>query len=64
MRTVIAFPGTRPVAPRLKPDSRDGSARPRQESADIVILPVVRVERHDARLPGPVMPLGSGRRAH
>ncbi|MFG1298320.1 hypothetical protein V5F49_00855 [Xanthobacter sp. V3C-3] len=64
MSTVIAFPGTRPVAPRLRPDDRGDGTRAQRREADIVILPVVRIERHEARLPGPVMPLGNGRRAH
>lgn len=69
MSTVIAFPGTRPVAPRIRTDRRASAQHRRPEGADIVILPVVRVERHEARLPGPVMPgsgmpFGGGRRAH
>lgn len=69
MSTVIAFPGRHPVAPRIRPERRESAQPRRPKGADIVILPVVRVERHEARLPGPVMPgsgmpLGSGRRAH
>lgn len=52
MNTVIAFPDT------ARQPARRGSSRPdrgtsRPEGAEIVILPVVRIERHVSALPGP-----------
>lgn len=58
MSTVIAFPDARSLPVRR------GSSRPRPsdgvraEGAEIVILPVVRIERHVSALPGPTPEAG------
>ncbi|MDI4658978.1 hypothetical protein [Xanthobacter autotrophicus] len=63
MSTVIAFPDAWTLAAR-RPAARSRDAdEVRTESAEIVILPVVRVERYDAHLPGPVPRSNNGRRA-
>ncbi|MDI4663899.1 hypothetical protein K9U40_06095 [Xanthobacter autotrophicus] len=62
MSTVIAFPDVHTLAPRRGPGRSRDAEEVRPEGADIVILPVVRVERYEAQLPGPV-PRTSGRRA-
>ncbi|MFG1191921.1 hypothetical protein [Xanthobacter flavus] len=52
MNTVIAFPDTaRQPARRGSSRADRGGSRP--EGAEIVILPVVRIERHVSALPGP-----------
>lgn len=62
MSTVIAFPDASTLAATLATRRpRDGDA-PRSDGANIVILPVVRVERYEARLPGPVPRSNNGRR--
>ncbi|MFG1372564.1 hypothetical protein V5F32_10350 [Xanthobacter oligotrophicus] len=63
MSTVIAFPDAWTLAERrATARNRDGD-EVRPEGADIVILPVVRVERYEAQLPGPVPRSNNGRRA-
>ncbi|MFG1361804.1 hypothetical protein [Xanthobacter versatilis] len=63
MSTVIAFPDAWTLAARrATPRNRDGD-EVGSKGADIVILPVVRVERYEARLPGPVPRSNNGRRA-
>lgn len=56
MSTVIAFPEMRTAPPRREQMRHaTGDAQPSQARvAEIVILPVVRIERHVSALPGPV----------
>lgn len=63
MNTVIAFPdAARQAARRGSPRPDGGSGRP--EGAEIVILPVVRIERHTSALPGPTPQAGPVFRPH
>ena len=62
MSTVIAFPDAPTLASRRAPARGRDADEARTEGADIVILPVVRVERYEAQLPGPVPRSNNGRR--
>jgi hypothetical protein len=65
MNTVIAFPDT-PRQPVRRGSSRSDRGN-RPEGAEIVILPVVRIERHVSALPGPTPdaePFFRPRRSH
>lgn len=64
MSTVIAFPAAGTVPVRRGTTKRRGGDGRRREGAEIIILPVVRIERHDAKLPGPVQFGSGGRRTH
>lgn len=61
MSMVIAFPAAGNVSVRRGTARRRERDGPRRDGAEIVILPVVRIERHEAPLPGPVQ-MGSGAR--
>ncbi|MET3353218.1 hypothetical protein V5F34_04375 [Xanthobacter autotrophicus] len=63
MSTVIAFPDASTLASRRPPARSRDADDIRSPGADIVILPVVRVERYEAPLPGPVPFSTNGRRA-
>lgn len=64
MSTVIAFPAADTVPVRRGATKRRDLEGGRREGAEIIILPVVRIERYDAPLPGPVQFGSGGRRTH
>lgn len=65
MSTVIAFPVTGRAQPARRGAERKQTteAEPRTD-AQILILPVVRIERYEALLPGPVQRGAGTRRPH
>ncbi|MFS8037650.1 hypothetical protein ACI7BZ_11935 [Xanthobacter sp. AM11] len=63
MSNVIAFPAADTVPVRREAPKRRKPDAPLRTGADIVILPVVRIERHDAPAPGTAQLGAAGRRS-
>ncbi|MFG1347667.1 hypothetical protein V5F59_22465 [Xanthobacter autotrophicus DSM 431] len=64
MSTVIAFPTARRAPVRGQAARRRMAREPRPEGAQIVILPVIRIERHEAGETEEAARGANNRRAH
>lgn len=64
MSMVIAFPAARRAPVRGETARRRAAQARRPEGAEIVILPVIRIERHEAVEPNDTTRGSATRRAH